>query len=447
MAKEVDVTNVKPGEQSILQVLVDSGSEELTNPNATSWGTKVRTMRKDPTIALARALVTAPVLAARWSYEETANAPTGAREFIESEMNQVRLHLLRNIMTGWLDFGWSPFEKVFIVNDEGMMTVQKLKPLLQDQTLIIVDPANGGFMGFKQEDDYLDLPYCFLSSCDVEGTMWYGQAIMRNAEGPYDSWSSLDTVATRYDTKVAGSHWVVYYPVGESELDGTMTDNYEIAKAILQGLEASGRVAIPRLIDQMLADSVNVAGNVKDGGWRIELISDQGAGSTSFIDRMKYVDNLKVRALGLPERSVLEGQYGTKADAESHADFAITNMELRHEMMVLDINWHLVNQLLLLNYGPGTENSVYIKPAPIADKTLSFLREIYRTMIQSPEGFAHEILGIDTGALKDKLGIPVDEFAEDEELQDTGSDSATSGEDTESDPVSNPDTNPDAGEA
>jgi len=42
----------------------------------------------------------------------------------------------------------------------------------------------------------------------------------------------------------------------------------------------------------------------------------------SFIDRQKYLDALKMRAFGLPERSILEGSHGTKAEADVHADIA-----------------------------------------------------------------------------------------------------------------------------
>ena len=46
----------------------------------------------------------------------------------------------------------------------------------------------------------------------------------------------------------------------------------------------------------------------------IELLSDSGKGQQPFTDRQKYLDILKVRAFGFPERSILEGQFGTKAD-------------------------------------------------------------------------------------------------------------------------------------
>jgi hypothetical protein len=114
-----------------------------------------------------------------------------------------------------------------------------------------------------------------------------------------------------------------------------------------------------------------------------------------------------VRAFGLPERAVLEGQFGTKAEAEAHADLAIANMELRHQVLVQDINWHVVNQLLRLNWGEDSEGMVYLQPAPIADLALSFLRQLIISTLTQPEGFATFISGVDIESLYDRMNIPI----------------------------------------
>lgn len=401
-----------PAELTGPQVLVEGSDGFLGETTSTSWYKKVREMRRDPTIALARWLVTAPVLAAKWSYEETDGAPEGAAEHIKNTFEPARLHLLRNAFFGWIDFGWQPFEKVFVVDEiTGLLKIAKFKPLIQDSTKVLIDEKTGAYIGLKQGDDGqpLKTEQTLLLSCDVEGTDWYGQAIAKNAEAAYDAWKVADKAAAKYDQRIAGSHWVVYYPLGTSMYNGKETDNFEIAKEILAALSASGRVAVPRTVDQLMEDVLNVAGNVKDGGWRIEIMSDTGTSQSAFIERFKYLDTLKVRAFGLPERSVLEGRYGTKAEAGAHADFAITNMELRHEMACQDINWHAVNQVLTQNWGNEAANTVYIQPSPIADKSIGFLRNMYIEILKSPDGFATELLSIDMEAVKETLGVPLAE--------------------------------------
>lgn len=393
-----------------LKSAIYAGSENLPSGPAqtTGWYKKAREMRLDPTVALARQLAIAPVLAAEWSFDTKENVPPGAADFISENLKPMRLHILRNTLLGWIDFGWQPFEKVFAFDDvTGNYCLKKLKPLLQDITSILIEPEHGNFIGLEQEDDdvRIDVEYALLLSCDVEGTDWYGNAIMRNAERPYDSWNEIGRAATRYDARIAGSHWVVYYPVGSTpQANGTRIDNYDLARQILSALESSGRVAIPRATDEML-EAAGLAG--ENSSWKIELISDRGAGATAFIERMKYLDSLKVRAFGLPERSVLEGQFGTKAEAGEHGDFAILNMQLRHNQVCEALNWYVVNQLLRVNYGKEFEGTVYITPAPLADSSIAFLRTLYQTLLASPEGFANEIMNLDLESLKERIGVPI----------------------------------------
>lgn len=363
----------------------------------------IRDLRKDPTIALARMLVTAPVLASQWSIESEENAPEGAQDFIAEVMQPFRTHILRTGYYGCLDFGWQPYEKVFEIDSQGRFILKKLKPLLQDITDILIDPANGALVGIKQDELKMPIEECLVFYFNVEGTNWYGESTLWNAKATQDKWNKVDTAATRYDTKIAGSHWVIHYPIGSSLVDGVETDNFTVAKNILAQLEASGSIVVPRKITDIVDDLNKDAPDA----WVIELKGDEGKGATPFVERMKYLDALKVRSLGLPERAVLEGQFGTKAEAEAHADFAITNIELNHLMLVQLVNWHLVNQLLVMNYGASAVNTVYIQPTPLTDLALSYLKTVYDRVLADPTGFMNELATMDLEALKDKLGIPV----------------------------------------
>lgn len=377
---------------------------------------KIREMRKDPTIALARSIAIAPMLLASWSVEKEANAPPGAQEEIARQLQPYRAHLLKHGGNGSMDFGWSPFEKVFGLDSTGRNIIKKLKPLLQDITDICVteDGSFDGFLqpdtrpnNFGQPDIRLDVQDCLLLNFDVEGTNWYGQGLMDIAMKPYDAWEQTEAGAKRYDSKLAGTHWIIYYPQGTSTYNGVAdTDNLEIARGIIRDLQSSGVIAIPSSLDPTLDD---LNRQLKEGKppWRIELINDGGSGGQVYIDRGKYLDALKVRAFGMPERSILEGTFGTKAEAETHGDIAIVLMETRHQTFCQQINWYLVNQLLRYNYGEGSENTVYIKPAPLTDTAIGFLRELFKTLIADPTAGVLLLEKIDQESLFDRLSIPV----------------------------------------
>ena len=311
---------------------------ELTNKYEHLYKT-YRDMISDPTIAFARMLCVAPLVTAGWSYEEKEGAPAGAKECVEHCLSPWRIDICKAALEGYIDYGWVGFEMVYDVKD-GKAFLSKVKPLLQAQTWILVCTKTGEYLGLRQynyRNENVDLGiYDSLHvAIDVEGTNWYGRPLLENARAIAKQWDQVNASANKYDTKVAGASWVVYYPVGESPYNGQLkVDNYQIAMDFLGALQANGRLAVPMTIAKWQTD-MNVSD--ENAGWKIELISDKGAGTVGFVERQKYLDALKVRAFGMPERAVLEGQYGTKADATAHADFAITVFEIRHQIIVQQI--------------------------------------------------------------------------------------------------------------
>jgi len=368
----------------------------------------IRNAREDPTISLARQLSLAPLLMAKWSYESDEEDADEKIAFIRSQMDALRPDLLRTALFGCCDFGWQPYEKIFGIDEENShIILKKLKPLLHDITKIIVDPKSGAFIGLKNGADSIDSVLLSLSESlvlnwDVEGTNWYGHGVGVNALKVQGKWETVESAANRFDKKVAGAQWVVQYPPGSSEIEGRAVDNFDLASKLLTSLEASGGIVMPR----QAADEVDSLDADTPQSWSIELKGFTGSTKGSFIERQRYLDALKVRAYGLPERAVLQGEFGTKADAEAHADFAIVNMELRHELMVQQVNKHVVNQLLVLNFGHGSKGAVRIVPTPITDATLQLLRKMYVAILSNPTGFLQELDNLDMAALRDKLAIP-----------------------------------------
>lgn len=405
----------KTGPQIGIASLIDSDNTLVKEAKpATNWYTTVRELRKDPTIALARRLSIAPILASNWGIEGTEEAPEGAVELIDKCLQPIRNHIQKTALLGCIDFGWQPYEKIFKIDNKNQTVLAKLKPLLQDLTNILVNPNDGSYAGLRQcgnsynnfQDIDLKIPDTFVTAWDVEGTNWYGQSILEIVYTTVKRWETVDESAQRYDKKIAGAHWVVHYPIGTSKYDNVETDNFEIAKTLLNSLKASGSIAIPnRVLDTLDNLNETLSGDEKQA-WRIELLSASGNGSDSFISRQRYLDALKVRAFGFPERAILEGEFGTKAEAETHGDLAVLNQEQRHESLVTDINWHIVNHLLRLNYGEMAENTVSVVPTPIYNLTMIYMRRLYELLLQNPEGFAIEVDNIDFDALRDQLGIP-----------------------------------------
>jgi len=373
------------------------------------WYNKVRLMRRDPTIALVRMLIVSGPLAAGWSVESKKNAPAGALDLIKEELNPIRFLLIKSALLGCTDFGWQPFEKVFKIREDGLIGIQKLKPLVQDETEIRVIKKSGAFNGFYQrhidefEEVNLSRKFSLLYNFDVEGTNWYGSATMRNVESPYDRGEILNESSERFDEKIAGAHWKIEYPIGSSEYNGVDTDNFEIANVIKSQLQSNSILIIPQEMERFV-DNLN--GARTGNPWNIDIITADSTAGVVLVDKAKYYDMLKVRGLGFPERSITEGRHGTKAEASEHADFALSNVKLRHDEVILATNLHLVNQMLVENYGPGTEGTVFLKSNELTDAKKRVLRELYMKVLTQPELVKQEVHNIDFDVLREILGIP-----------------------------------------
>ena len=406
MARQKEITGPQ-----LDQVSIESGVLECDIP-LENWTYKVRRLRADPTIALLRQLFVSPILSAGWTYSAKPDAPEGALEFIEEEFRPIRTSVLRKAAYGCLDHGWAPFEKVLTLRPSGLYGFRKFKQLLHGCTEITADKTTGAFTGFKQDQNYVKLDCALLFNFDVEGTNWYGNAPLRATESSYDRSCVVDDASSAYDEKTSGQTWIIRYPENKkSMVNGELVDNYVLATRIRAALRASGDLILPAGVKQAIQGL-----NEQSEGWSVELKETAGGAAAAFTERNKYLNTLKARGLGWPERAVLEGTFGTKAEAGEHGDFAMMNVELRHGELVQTLNWHAVNQLLRLNWGESAENTVYIEPQPLRDSSRDWIRTIYAELIKDPETRLQELDAVDMDQLRESVGLPLAEDTEDSPL-------------------------------
>ena len=383
------------------------GTGELSRSTAT-FGTYAdyRELREDPTVALGRGLLVAGVLSGNWSVEADEGVSESVVDSIRDLVPFREKVMQDTVGYGRVDFGWMGFEKVFGLRD-GKLVLERVKSLLHDITTVLIDP-NGNFAGYKQQDMLTGMPVivppekCLHIAFDVEGGDLYGTPLLENIRATQTSWGECDAGAKRYDEKIAGSHWLIRYPPGSSTVDGESVDNGTLAAQLLVALESSGYIAVPTTTAEVLQELVNA--EVADlYGWHVEMLSDSSPRQGAFVERLGYLDTLKVRGMGLPERSVLEGHFGTKAEAGAHGEWAILLMEELDQKITREFNEQVVDQLLILNYGPEAVGTVRMVSAPLVDKQIGFLRELY-TELSDPN--------LDVGSLRETLGLGTDESSE-----------------------------------
>jgi hypothetical protein len=268
----------------------------------------------------------------------------------------------------------------------------------------MVEPNSGAFAGFKQGETRVGPLNCLLINTDVEGTQHYGESTLENARDVYSQWVQANEGAARYDKKCAGSHIVVKYPVGTSlNAAGEEVDNATLASDIIKAMRSSGSVAIPSSATGVMA---KLTGDGDSSlGWDVDFLDDGAAKQYSFVPRLEYLDKLMCRAAMMPERAILEGRFGTKAEAGAHQDIALTAVEQMDQHITRLFNRYVVDRFIVWNFGPGAKGSVSVKAAPLTDEALAWLREVYRSVLTNPVGFAEEAGSMDRDALRDAVGV------------------------------------------
>ena len=445
-----------------------------------------RKIRKDPTVALCRAVIAAPILSSTWQVRSKEGVDAERVAFITDMLVKHRFHIMEKAIYGMVDFGWQGFEKVFGVdmwtppvdrpadtskdadqptlppapavpdgtsktnlaltlnralttamsfafgdktngspfgnngkNGDGkngdkpkmkpkkMIVLRKIKPLLQDMTSIMVYLYTGDFAGFRQGIVFVEAPAkAVLISYRVEGTMWHGYPLLEQARETVEKWDNVEVGAQRYDQKIAGSHFVVYYPMGTSNVSGQQVNNADIASDIIKGLEAGGSMSVPNILQQYVEGMEAAGGDERSSAWKIDFLEDRGARQSSFVDRLKYLDSLKCRAMNIPERAITEGQFGTKAEAQGHADIMTVILQNLDMQVTQSINNQVVDHLLALNYGKDAVGTVWLESSPISDDRISYARSLFTAMLTNqqmgPAIFPH----IDFSALMQEVEVP-----------------------------------------
>jgi len=371
-----------------------------------SYGT-YRLMLSDPTIALARMVVMAPIVAGAWSYESGAEAPDGAVALVRRNLEAQRGYIVKECLRA-LDFGWQGFEQIYRYRAaDGRVELARLKPLLQDITRLLIDPATGNVTGLQNGEAVLPVEKVMLYVCDATPDNPYGRARLENVRGAWSAWLDCNQGAARYDRKIAGVIPVVHYPPGLGyDIGGAVVDHFTLATRLLDSISAGKGLAVP---NEFAADADDrESSRPEKRKWIIELLEDRGGRQPGFVERLQYLDALKFRGYLRPERTGLHtaGAGLGQADVTQHAELALADGELLHQEIAAAVSTQIVDPLLTLNFGPAAMGTVRIVPAPLTDRKVTLFAELLQTVAKSPEGLSLLLSQLDFDAVLDVLGVP-----------------------------------------
>ena len=226
---------------------------------------------------------------------------------------------------------------------------------------------------------------------------------MENVREVWNDWRKANEVAARYDRKIAGAYLLLHYPSFGQGIDqnGAKLDNVYLAQRILDKLEAASGVAIGDVPSELAPGQ-----DPNQTAWRLEVQGSAGGQQQGFVDRLRYLDSLKVRGMLLPERAILEGQHGTLAESQSQSDLAFLQAELVHHHVTREINRQAVDPVLEANWGPAYRGKVRLEAAPLSSDNQAFLRQLVTQVLSDPKDFADLFQRADWPSIFDAVGLP-----------------------------------------
>lgn len=389
-----------------------------------------RRMLAYPTNAFARLMATAPMRIADWSVEADDDVPEDVAMFIENMILPQRQRIIDQAIRA-LDYGFQAWELVWsIVDREGeaiqgqeatasaLWTIDKLKPLLPDHSKPLVT-EQGTFAGMTNRDIPLPPMHCLWYVHDMEADDYYGRSILENQRTT--TWTELKQLRDhrmKYAGRVGVPSTLCHYPPGEmKDAAGNTIDAFEGAKRLLVHIAAGRDVAIP---NDFMTDAADLAQRGMDMDklrkWQFDFLEAKVSHGAEFSDWLRHCDSLIMRAWLVPERAGIEGQYGTKAEADEHGGVALTGCELNNREFLQYLNAYVVNRMVVVNFGERYKDSVRITAKPLDDDTAEMFTRIVENMLSSHPDYAEAWVDIDQ--MFERVGIPLQPKEERKEVEE-----------------------------
>ncbi len=406
---EAKTIEVRPevGESTLIQVGSFSTMGLDIGMGAYSRLDVYKKIRRNPTVALARAVSDAPIQSADWSISTEDDVPEEIELFVKKQLEYVWPMFIKHTLRA-REYGSQVFEKVWDVVD-GKYVYRKLKPLAQNKTTMLIDPRTGAFLGVRQQNVTLPPEKVFVFTYDAEPGDFYGTSIYENIrEAAWIPWTKIAAQIIKYGGKIAGVIPIVKYPIGESkDATGATKSNFEIASAVLQTLGQGNGVAMPVQFHEWAMDLARSGVDPeKLLAWQISFLETKGNHGIQYVNMMKQFEALMLRGLLVPERAAVEGTFGTKAEASTHGDLALAIADLFLDDIILAVNWYLVNPLVTYNFGLEYANKIKVVKSGLDPAKQLFFRKIVETVLTDPNNIKLFQTWVDVDAMLDGADLP-----------------------------------------
>lgn len=412
-----------------------SGFADAPPGNYRVW----RLMARQPTLALARALVIGPILSGSRCVEvrQPAGKPKKRKtgpivgdgvisdpldkraEFVNDTLSPLLYELIRDMLRA-LVLGHKPFEVVWDVKG-GMDVIKRFKSLRNEVTQIILQEGTGDFVGLKNgQSDPIYGADAFNFANDPEDDYPYGSTRMENCREQWwfglQQWRKLGELAQ----KAVGISMTIAGPTGTGKKDsnGNTIDGPNAAQRVAIEVAKQRPVWMPRNLiplDPERAGDVEYlkawAAANEAAAFKLEQFDwgNTAPASDSILGQLAKLDVELMRGWSRPEREAMEGQHGTKAEAGTHGQVGVTDSDLCHGDCCRAISRGPINDLLERNFGIDARDSVYLEPAPIQDAAKQMLADFLKQAQSNPQNSQDMYKKLDKAKAFADLDYPIRE--------------------------------------
>ena len=343
-----------------------------------------RRIDSHPTVAIARLASTAAIYGVLPSFEADKSAPPGAKEFIEKTIRPLWSTIINDALLA-LKYGYQADEKIYDIDRDGRIRLCRLKQLNPDLSEIIVDD-HGGYLGLKNKGVDLPARKTWLYTNDKEAGNLYGRSRHENIRASaWHPWTELAGKQGQYVSKVAAVIPLIKYPEGTSkDATGKEVSNFQMAQQVLANLTKGHGIAMPHSLAKWAERFANAGVDVAQlAAWQLSFLEPGSDMLGSIIGGLKYFDALMLRGWFVPEGAVSDGQVGSRARTQANVDITIAMSQRDLNAIVRSGNEHIVDDLLVLNWGESARGTGRVKTEPLDDDKAALQRRIVEKVLTS----------------------------------------------------------------
>jgi hypothetical protein len=354
-------------------------------PRMTPWLAWI--MRRYPMVVKIHARITKPVLAGTRSItvENNSGNPELAEE-IRNAATCALLPVLGKAMAGALEapaFGrW--LQEIVWDKCDGRIDPVDARSILPHEGAIHVDEYRQ-FSGYELYGDYRDARYGFLVVHDPHIDPVMGASCNENAIATWFRATKSQENADSIERKASGIQLLISLAEGEIQLDGNgnVIDEVSLGRGWMNAATQGQSVVLPKhFFDKDSIREKPELADVEKISWDRFDWGNIGPSLEAHLSRLQSLDVYLCAAWGLPERSVMEAEHGSRADAEAHSDVVLCISEQMHSLVCQQWDQQITARWMAANY-PGVKVKIKTLPAPLADPQQEFLQGLATALVQN----------------------------------------------------------------